>query len=133
MAATPEKKYYGKLYFHLFEGLALLVVGCLLIIHTVDYASMGLWLPLTMIVLGLLTIGGGGEGLIFGLFLLLTGSSILLHETGLITVPYLRNFIGALFAILGGIMIVFSSIAIIKKFKSKDPDPEYYEDAKVDY
>lgn len=132
-ATQSPKKYYAHQYWHLFQGLLLLLIGVAFLLSTPFFETLGLWFPLTAIIVGVLMVAIPGEIMILGFLLLIMGASVLLHETGLITVPYLRNFLGWILVILGGLMIFSSSKEIIKKYRSKDPDPEYYPDQDVDY
>lgn len=127
------KKYYGKQYWRLFGGLLLVLIGCALLLLTPFYESFGIWYAFTAIIIGLLMLGGGGFMIILGFIIFLAGTSILLHLTGLIDTPYLRNAIGWVFVIIGTLMVVKASMEIIKKYRSNEPDDDYHSGADVDY
>lgn len=121
-------------YFRLGTGLIVFVTGCLLVSSTIKADSYGLWFPVITILLGAFMTSVGGIGAIFGILMLLTGGSQLLHHAGLVTIPYISMIIGWIFVALGGLLITVISMKIVKKWKSGDPGDSGVDDLdNVDY
>ena len=122
-------------YFRMFMGLIIFLTGCVLMAQSLSYDSYSLWLVGGLILLGgMMAATGDGVGVIFGLLLLLTGGSILLHRAGIVSVPYFVTIISWICILLGGAMVAAFAIKIIKKWKSNDPGDSGVDDLdKVDY
>lgn len=122
-------------YFRIVMGLIVFLTGCALVSHIASYDSYSFWFIAGTIILGVTMLSmGDGIGVVFGILMMLTGASILLHQMGILATPYFAGVIGWVFMSLGGLMILAFSLKIIKKWKSNDPGDSGVDDLdKVDY
>ena len=101
----------------LIVGVGVLVLGCLMVTHAITWEAFGFWFPFTMVIMGLLIVSGGGFATLLGLLLLFGGCSILLHQTGIVTFPYLKAILGWFFIVIGVLGVTKGSLGVIKKHK----------------
>ena len=122
-------------YFRMFMGLIIFLTGCVLMAQSLSYDSYSLWLVAGLILLGgIMAATGDGIGVIFGVLMLLTGGSILLHRADLVSIPYFVTMISWIFLLLGGAIVVVFAKKIIRKWKTNDPGDSGVDDLdKVDY
>jgi hypothetical protein len=133
--ALEKRPTYVQEYFRMFMGLIIFLTGCLLMAQSLTYDSYSLWLVGGLIILGgIMAATGDGAGIIFGVLLLLTGGSILLHRLGILSGPYFVTIISWVFLILGGLQMLVFAFKIYKKWKTGDPGDTGVDDLdKVDY
>jgi hypothetical protein len=100
-------------------GVGVLVLGSLMVTHAITWEAFGFWFPFTMVVLGLLIVSGGGFATLMGILLLFGGCSILLHQTGIVTFPYLKAILGWFFVAIGVLGVSKGSLGVVKKHKQE--------------
>jgi hypothetical protein len=120
VSANTHEVSYVKLYFPLIMGVLVLLLGTVMVLHAINWDAFGLWFPVTMVLFGLIIIGGGGAATLLGLIVLLSGCSILLHQSGVVTFPYLKEVLGWVFIVAGTLMVTKSSLQIWSKWKRQN-------------
>lgn len=115
--AEKEGVSYRSQYFLLLAGIALLIIGCFMVLEVNIWAGFGVWFSAAVTLLGVLMVGSRIYSTPLGFLFINSGGAILFHQLGFFRFPYLTTILGWCLVAAGCGMIVAGAVEVWRKIR----------------